>query len=191
MKPCGSSPSTALQARLATQHGERHAVHVAGGRGERRVEVRMGVEPKHEQLAPRLRRVPRHAADRSHRQAVIAAKHDRGPPGARRGVGLPRQQSRPGRHVGEPMRPAFRGRRIDARMGKHEIAPILDIEAEIAERFDDPRRSQHRGPHRGACNAGARFDRRAENGDRLSGRPAPLAFGNVFAAVFSVQDPPP
>ncbi len=30
--------------------------------------------------------------------------------------------------MGEPVRPAFRGSRMDEHTGKHEIAPILDIE---------------------------------------------------------------
>ena len=72
----------------------------------------MSVEPQNEQLAPRLRRIAGDAADRPHRQAVIAAEYDRRPSGARDCIGFAGQQPRPGRDLGEPMRLAFRrGRR--------------------------------------------------------------------------------
>jgi hypothetical protein len=44
------------------------------------VEVGVGVEPQHAQLATGLAAVPGHRADRADRQAVIAAEHDRHAP---------------------------------------------------------------------------------------------------------------
>src|SRR5271154_1978258 len=99
----------------------------------------MGVEPKNEQLPPRLGGMPRPATDRTHRQTVIAAEHDRNPAGAHEPVGLPRQESRPGRHMGETMRLAFGGRGMDERKGKREGATVVDVVPKIPERFDDSR----------------------------------------------------
>ena len=64
---------------------------------------------------------------------------------------------------------------MDERKGKREVAPVLDVVAEIPERFDDSRRAQHGGPHRRARNARPRIDRRAENGDRPRSAEGPLA----------------
>ena len=72
--------------------------------------------------------------------------------------------------MGEPMRLAFGRGGMDERRGKREVAPVVDVVAKIPERFDDSRRAQHGRPHRRARDARPRFDRRAENGDRLPGR---------------------
>lgn len=71
----------AWKARLAAQGGERHAVHVPGGRGRRRVEVGMGVEPEHEDGSAMPRTVPQHAVDGAQGQAVIAPGRQRKRPG--------------------------------------------------------------------------------------------------------------
>ena len=132
----GSSPNTLLETGFAAQHRRRHAVHIAGGRRQRRVEVRMSVEPKHEEFAPRLGRMPRHAADRTHREAVIAAKHDRGAPGVRNRVGLPRQDTRPGGHMGEPIAPCLRWRRRGLDEGDGEPRGRPDLQPHDRGRSD-------------------------------------------------------
>ena len=175
-----------LEAGLAAQHRERHAVHVARRRSQRRVEVRMGVEPEDEQLAPRLGRVAGDAADRPHRQAVIAAEHDRRPPRARDRVGLARQEPRPGRDLGERVGLAFRRGRANGRR-RGEIAPVLDVVPQIPEQSYDARDAKHGRPHRRAGNPRARFDRRAEDGDRLPGRLARLPSRPVPRLVFRLK----
>ena len=93
--------------------------------------------------------------------------------------------------MGEPMRLAFGRKRVDDGMGVGQIAPVLDVVAELPQRFDDSRRAQHCGSHRRAGDARARFDRRAENGYRPPPPAGRLRFGTVLAARLSVQDPPP
>ena len=188
-KPMRLVAEDRLEARLAAQHRERHAVHVARRRGQRRIEVRMGVEPQDEQFAPRLGRMAGDAADRPHRQAVIAAEHDRRPPGAHDRVSLARQQPRPGRDLGEPLAlPSGAGARMGA--GGSEIAPVLDVVPEIPERFHDARGAQHGRAHRRAGHARAGFDRRAEDGDRLPGRLSRLPIPVGLAARLPAQDRP-
>ena len=62
---------------LAREHGERHAVHVAGRARFRRVEIGVRVEPEDKQLAADAGAAAGDAVHRPHRQAVIAAKDDR------------------------------------------------------------------------------------------------------------------
>ena len=139
-----------LEARLAAQHRDRHAVHVARGRGRRRVVVRMGVEPQDEQLAPCLGGVARHSGDRPHRQAVVAAEHQRQPPLAQDRMGLAREVACPGGDFREMARPAFGRARVAGGMAGSEVAEVHDLVPELAERPDDPRRAQHRRTHRAA-----------------------------------------
>ncbi len=180
-----------FQTGFAGEHRRGHAVHVAGRRGQWRVEIRMGVEPQNEQLASRLGRMAGDAADGPHRQTVIAAEHDWRPPGADDRVSLARQQSGPGGDVGEPMRLAFGRSRVDQRMGRSEIAPVLNVVTEVPQRFHNARRAQHGRSHRRAGHARARVDRRAEDGDRLSARLTPLPRRISPAACLPAQDLPP
>ena len=126
----------------------------------------MSVEPQNEQFAPRLNRMAGDAADGPHRQAVIAAEYDRRASGPRDCIGFASQRPRPGRHIGEPMRLAFRRGRVDKRMGRGEVAAVLDVMAEVPQRLHDPGGAQHGRPHRRARHACPRLDRRAEDGDR-------------------------
>ena len=52
----GRSGKIAVETRLAAGVGERHAVQIAAGGGVERVEIRMRVEPQHEQRPARPRR---------------------------------------------------------------------------------------------------------------------------------------
>ena len=130
----------------------------------------MGVEPQDEQLAPRLGRETGDSADRTHGKAVIAAKHDRRPPGAGDRIGFAGQQPRPGCDLGEPMGLAFRRGRVGQGRRKSEIAPVLDVVAEIPQGVYNARRAQHGRSHRRARHARPRLDRGAENGDRAGKR---------------------
>ena len=139
-----------LEARLAAQHRHGHPVHVARDRGLRRVVVRMGVEPEDEQLPPGLHGVARDAADRPHRQTVVAAEHERQPAFAQDRVGLARKVARPGCDLGEMAGPAFGRTGMRERLPGGEVAEVDHVVTELPERPDDPRGAQHRRPHRAA-----------------------------------------
>ena len=173
IEPRGSSSKSESKSGLAAQHRSRHPVQVAGRRGQRRIEVRVGVEPKDEELASRLGGEPRDARDGTHRQAVVAAERDGRPALAHDLVGLARQRPRPGGDFGETASLAL-GRRQLRQRGGGEIAPIADVMAEVAQRLDDACRPQHRRPHGAAGDARAGLDRRADDGDRLR-TPRPLS----------------
>ena len=59
------------------QRGQRHAVHVARGRGLRGVDVGVGVDPEHADLLLLAAIELRHAGDRPRRQRVVPAQHQR------------------------------------------------------------------------------------------------------------------
>jgi hypothetical protein len=61
---------------VPAQAGHRHAVQVAAGREHAGVEVGMGVQPQHAQLAAGCAAVARHGADAADAQAVVAAQQD-------------------------------------------------------------------------------------------------------------------
>ena len=61
----------------AQQRGQRHAVHVARGRGVRRVDVGVGVDPEHADLLALAAIELRHAGDGAGGQRVVAAQHQR------------------------------------------------------------------------------------------------------------------
>jgi len=160
----------ALESRFAAQHRRRHAVHGARGRGRRGVEVGVRVEPQHKQLAARLGRMARDAADRAHRQAVVAADHDRRPPGLQRLVGLAADEARPRGDAGVIARRAAQRRDRRLGRGKREIARILHLVAEAREDARQTGDAQHRRPHRGAGEARPVFDRRPQDRQRAPAR---------------------
>jgi hypothetical protein len=61
---------------VPTQHGHRHAVHIAGGREGVGVEVGVRVQPQHAQFFAGGAAVARHRADGAYAQAVVAAQQD-------------------------------------------------------------------------------------------------------------------
>ena len=60
----------------AQQVGHRNAVDIATGRGVRRIDVGVGVQPQHPQLFALRSRMARHRADRTGCQMVVAPQHD-------------------------------------------------------------------------------------------------------------------
>ena len=72
----------AIQAGLAAQERGRHAVHVAGQGGCRRVVIGVGVEPQYENRPVEFLPISHDAVHRSHRQAVITTHEDRNRAGA-------------------------------------------------------------------------------------------------------------
>jgi hypothetical protein len=84
-----------VEAGFAAQESRRHAVHVAGLRGLRRVVVGVRVEPQHEQRPALFAPVPRDAVHRAHRQRVVAAHEDRQGAGARQQEGSLAQRADP------------------------------------------------------------------------------------------------
>ena len=68
---------------VAAQARDRHAVHVAARRQHVGVEIRMGVEPEHAQLASRVAAMPGGGTDRADRETVIATEQHRHAPAER------------------------------------------------------------------------------------------------------------
>ena len=117
----------AVEAGLAAEEGDRHAVHVAGWRGRRRVVIGMRVEPQHEQRALGFRRMARHARDAAHRQAVVAAEEDREGAALHRAIGRVVDGPRPAGDLG---RIARRTLEPDRRVGdRHDVAAVGDIDS--------------------------------------------------------------
>src|SRR6185437_1435671 len=92
--------------------------------------------------------------------------------------------------MSEPVRFAFGRDCMDQRMRRREIALILDVVAEVPQRFHDARGSQHGRPHRRAGRARACLDRRTENGDRPASCPRPLPSRIGLCACLPAQDRP-
>ena len=161
---------------LAAQERRRHAVHVAGLRGLRRVVVGMGVEPQHEQWPAFFAPVTRDAVHRSHRQRVIAPQEYWNGARARQQEGALAQRTDPSLDLvvkfGVGRRRSLGG--LDA--GGRHVAMILDGEAELAEDAADAGGSQRRRSHQGAGLGGADLDGDAEQGDLWS---AGIGFGHA------------
>ena len=62
---------------MSAQDGHRHAVQVTAGGDVRGVEVGVGIEPNHPQIALGGAAVGRHRADRAYRQTVVST-HEQG-----------------------------------------------------------------------------------------------------------------
>jgi hypothetical protein len=95
----GLVPEHRVEARLADEQGRRHAVHVAGRRGDGGIEVRVRVESEHEKGTPDLARVASDAVDRAHAEAVVAAEHEREGSVPRDGVGALGDEPGPSRNL--------------------------------------------------------------------------------------------
>jgi hypothetical protein len=154
-----------VEAGLAAQKRRRHAVHVAGLRGLRRVVVGMGIEPHHEQRPALLLPVARDAVHRSHRQRVIAAHEDRNRAGARQRIGAFADLADPALDrvviFGVRRRRTLGGRNF--RPG--HVAVVLDGKAELIEDAADARGAQRVRPHQGSELRGPDLDGDAEQGN--------------------------
>src|SRR5690606_19148895 len=60
---------------MTTQHGHRHAVHVAAGCELCRVEVGVGIEPEYAELFACVTAVACDCTDRTNAQAMVTAQH--------------------------------------------------------------------------------------------------------------------
>ena len=106
--------------------------------------------------------------DRSHREAVIAAEHDRKGALVRDGVGALAQGARPRRDLGEVAGLIGGRRRFERdRRRRHHVAEIFDDVPELAQAVEEPGDPQGRRPHDRAGLARADIDRRAEDRDAL------------------------
>ena len=153
----------AVEAGLAAEEGDRHAVHVARRRGRRRVEIGMRVEPQHEQRAVDLRGMARDARNAAHRQAVVAAQEHRESAALHRPVGRVLDGACPAGDLGRIERSA---RQADRSIGdRRDVTVIGDLIAERGKRcleLGDPQRCR---AHDAAAAAGADVDRRADQVD--------------------------
>ena len=115
--------------------------------------------------------------------------HDRRSPRAGDRMGFAGKQPRPTCDLGEPMGLAFRRARVGQGRQKSEIAPILDVVAEVAQRLNNACCAQHGRSHRRARNVRPRLDRGAENSNgprKRQKRPAQT----VFASCLPGQERP-
>src|SRR5688572_24861579 len=105
----------------------------------------------------------------AHRQAVVAAEHDRAGAGPGDGMGALAEKARPGRDRGEVAGLVVRERRVGGdRRRRREVPLILDLMTELAKALHQPGRPQGRRSHDGAGLARAEIDGRAEEGETLS-----------------------
>ncbi len=154
----------AREAGLTAEGRERHAVHVAGRRRVGRVEVRVGIEPQHEEFAPGRAAMAGDAVDRAHGQAVIAAEHDREFAGLHAVVDPPTDDRRPGRHLAEVAQGRHGVDRVQADRAGREVAVVDDAATEVFERGRDAGGPQRRRPHQAPRLTRAGLDRNAEQG---------------------------
>ena len=156
----------AVEARLAAEEGDRHAVHVAGRRGRRRVEIGMRVEPQHEQRPPGLGGMARDARDAAHRQAVVAAEEDREGAALHRAVGRLRRWPASSRRSRPHCAPRPSSRIDGSATGSTSPRSTTSIAERSEGRLDvgDPQRFR---THDAAAAAGAGVDRCADQVDIL------------------------
>ena len=166
------------QRRLAAGERHRHPMHVARRRRGRRVEIGMGVQPQHEQLAVGIPAMPGHGADRPHRQAVIAAHEHRNPPALRHLISAVMDQPGPGGDMpGIPASPGVISRQpVIGRRRMRQIAMIGHVVAHFTEQRRQPRRPQRRRPHDRAGLGGAKLQRNAEKRHAARCQAIPLKF---------------
>ena len=150
---------------LAAQKGRRHAVHVAGLGRLRRVVVRMGIEPKHEQRAALFTPVACDAVHRSHRQRVVASHEDRHSARARQQKGAFAERADPALDFVIKFGVGRRRSLGGLKAGWRHVAMVLDGETELAENAADARSAQRRRSHQRAGLRGADLEGNPEQGD--------------------------
>ena len=142
--------------------GERHPVHVAGGGGLGRVQVAVRVEPEHAADAAGARE----PAERSQRDGVVAAEHER------QRVLLERERDEPGDAAARRLdlrQVARAGVRLLRRLqhGGLDVAPVEDVVADRVEPVVEPRVADRGRAHVDAAAAGAEVERGADDRDLL------------------------
>ncbi len=149
----------------AAQAGHRHSVDVARRRDLRGIEVGVRVQPQHPQLATLVAAMARHGADRSDREAVVAAQHDR------HATGLEFRRFRfqhcaiPGDDFREM--PVAGLRRLPGIDRPGEIAAIDHVQPAIGECPRQARHAQGLRAHRGTARTRADVGGNAEQGNRF------------------------
>ncbi len=128
--------------RVAGGEGQRHAVHVARGRGLGGVVVGVGVEPEHGGLAALAGAGAGDAGDRAHRDRMVAAEEHRhaGLGGHREGAVV--DGAGPAGDLGQMVAAAGVAGRHGDRLGRDLVdrAAVGDPVAEVGEGADETRR---------------------------------------------------
>ena len=141
----------------------RHAVDIAA-RGQRRgVEIGVGIEPQHAQLAARIPAPPRDRGNRTDRERVVAAQQDRHAPGAefrRDGIVDQPAPRRDFRQVA--VTAARRQHRVERAV---EVAHVPDVGDEAGQRLAHAGDTKRVGAHVRAANAGADVGRGTDDAD--------------------------
>ena len=155
------------------QAGHRHAVEVATGGQLTGVEVGMSVQPQHAQFLARFAAVPRHRADRSQSQAMVATQQDRQFGLAQHGQHGIVHHLVPGQHLWQV---AVAVHRRQPWVGRaDQVAPVCHLQAQAFEHGLQPSHPQRFRAHAGAAAAGADVGGRADQADAgLHGRIRPL-----------------
>ena len=145
----------------AERGGERHPVHVAGGRALGQVEIAVRVDPQHSARAVHVR----HPAERADRDRVVATQHERHEPAATRVPdercdALARAHDR--LEVARPRIPDLR------RLGKARVhvAPVDAVAAETRDPLLKACVPDRGGTHVDAAAARAEVEPSADHGHR-------------------------
>ncbi len=152
-------------AREPERRGEHHAVHVAGRRRLRGVEIAVRVDPDHPAGPPR----ERHPDERAERDGVVAAEDERHRSPPRRRLDELRDavaQVEDLREIARALVPHL-GRLRDRR---DDVPLVEDAHAELfRELLVETRVADGRRPHVDAATAGAEVERAADDGDFAGG----------------------
>ena len=118
--------------------GDRGAVQIARGRGQRRVEIAVGVQPQQKQRPVRAGGIGGSPRNRAQRQRVVAAEDDRQAALRQGVVNLVAQNLRPAQHFGQGV-----NRRIGAggsgQVRQGDVAPVLHRMTQFAHRCGQTR----------------------------------------------------
>ena len=144
--------------------GDRRAVQIARGGGERRVEIAVRIQPQQEQRAVGPRGKGRGPGHRAQRQRMVAAQDHRQAARRQRIIDLVTQGLRPAQHLRQGMHRRV-GTGGSAQFRQGDIAPILHDMPQVADRRAKSGDAVGCRPHDATGPALAVVDRGADQDD--------------------------
>jgi hypothetical protein len=135
--------------------GQRHPVDVAAGRGLRRVEVAVGIDPQH---GAGPAGGGREAAEGAQRDRVVAAEHDRQAPLPHRVADAPGDALAGAAYLRQEARPRIAARRRLGHGGL-DVAPVRAVAPERGQPLLETRVADRRRAHVDAAAAGTEVER--------------------------------